>query len=164
MAVQWGGLTLQKSVEIAKRTIDLSISGSRTVCKIRVSGHSLPLLPGEYRINNPFCTHLPLPERSRQRTSCNAMPSISEQEARTTPTMAKRACWPLSLVQTPIRLLCDPKTGGNGPPHTHSIQSLSLSLYFLPPQTTLVRYRATQSVDHSSLFASGIWLPSAAVA
>ena len=35
---------MQKSVEMAKRNIDLPISGSRTAWKIRVSGHSLLFL------------------------------------------------------------------------------------------------------------------------
>ena len=81
--------------------------------------HSYPLSPGNIVSITLFCTHLPLPERSRQRETegAAAMPSISEQEA-PPPTMAKRPpsllAWPLSLVQTPIRLLCDPKTGAMG--------------------------------------------------
>ena len=145
---------MQKSVQIAKRTIDLSISGSRTVCKIRVSGHSLPLLPGEYRINNPFCTHLPLPERSRQRTSCNATPCPPSRSRKHAPRRQWQKgpfpCWPLSLVQTPIRLLCDPKTGAMGRrTPTAFNHSLSLSTTFCHrKQRSFVIAPLNQSIIH----------------
>ena len=109
-------------------SIGLSISGSQS--------HSLqdscfrplfllsPRLRREYHINNPFCTHLPLPDALHH----GAGSPLCQQK------------WPrpsllsLSLVQTSIRLFCVPKNGAN------ILQSLTTysAAHSRRPQTTFV--------------------------